>query len=404
MKLNRVVFLSMIVASVVAQANAQWTQANGPYSGGKTGCFAVSGTNLFAGTDGGGVFLSTNNGTSWSPMNTGLTQLFVWALAFSGTNLFAGTSGGVFLSTNNGTSWSSSPGAGSLGVSAFAVSGTNLFAGTNGGPYLSTDNGTTWKSIKTGMTSTQVRALAISGTYLFAGTFGGGVFVSTNNGTSWSLSPGSGSTTAYALAFSGTNLFAGTDGGVFLSTNSGTSWIPASTGLGNNGSVYALALSGTNLFAGTWGDSVFVSTNNGTSWRSVNTGLGSTGSVHALAVSGAYLLAGTDIGVWRRPLSDMISTSVNTLRADIPSAFALEQNYPNPFNPSTTIRYELPKSGSVSLRIFNTLGQVVASLVAGKMEAGYHQATWNANVPSGIYFYRLQAGDFVQTKKMILLR
>ena len=91
MKLNRVVFLSMIVASVVAQANAQWTQANGPYSGGKTGFFAVSGTNLFAGTDGGGVFLSTNNGTSWSPMNTGLTQLYVWALAFSGTNLFAGT-------------------------------------------------------------------------------------------------------------------------------------------------------------------------------------------------------------------------------------------------------------------------------------------------------------------------
>ena len=67
--------------------------------------FAVSGTNLFAGTYGDGVFLSTNNGASWTAVNNGLTDLYVWALAVSGTNLFAGTYGsGVFLSTNNGTS------------------------------------------------------------------------------------------------------------------------------------------------------------------------------------------------------------------------------------------------------------------------------------------------------------
>jgi hypothetical protein len=101
----------------------------------------------------------------------------------------------------------------------------------------------------------------------------------------------------------------------------------------------------------------------------------------------------------------MISTSVNTLRADIPSAFALEQNYPNPFNPSTTFRFLLPKAANVSLKIFNGLGQIVASLMDEPKEAGSYQVQWNASkVPSGIYFYRLQAGAFVETKKMVLLK
>src|SRR5258706_5821872 len=79
------------------EALAQWVQTNGPY-GSRVLCFAVSGTNLFAGTPG-GVFLSTNNGTSWTAFNTGLTNTNVYALAVSGTNLFVGTpSGGRVLS------------------------------------------------------------------------------------------------------------------------------------------------------------------------------------------------------------------------------------------------------------------------------------------------------------------
>ena len=88
----------------------------------------------------------------------------------------------------------------------------------------------------------------------------------------------------------------------------------------------------------------------------------------------------------------------------IPEQFGLEQNYPNPFNPSTTISYQLPKVSSVSLSVFNTLGQQVATLVDEKKEPGYYTVRWNATVPSGIYFYRLHAGEFVETKKMIHLR
>ena len=87
----------------------------------------------------------------------------------------------------------------------------------------------------------------------------------------------------------------------------------------------------------------------------------------------------------------------------LPKALLL-QNYPNPFNPSTTIRYSLPKEEHVSVRVFNTLGQEVAVLVNQQQTPGFHQVRWNADVAGGIYFYRLSAGEFVKTKKMILLQ
>jgi hypothetical protein len=89
----------------------------------------------------------------------------------------------------------------------------------------------------------------------------------------------------------------------------------------------------------------------------------------------------------------------------LPKVYALEQNYPNPFNPSTTIEYALPSRSHVTLTVFNTLGQQVATLVEGEMEAGYHEAVFDASgLASGLYLYRLQAGDFVQTRKFVLLK
>ena len=85
--------------------NAQWELCGGPY-GGSIKCMTINGSNVFAGSDDHGVFLSSNNGASWSAVNNGLTNLHMYSFAVSGTNIFAGTSGGgIFLSTNNGTSW-----------------------------------------------------------------------------------------------------------------------------------------------------------------------------------------------------------------------------------------------------------------------------------------------------------
>jgi hypothetical protein len=89
----------------------------------------------------------------------------------------------------------------------------------------------------------------------------------------------------------------------------------------------------------------------------------------------------------------------------LPKEFALSQNYPNPFNPSTTIKYDLSVDTRVSLKVFNIIGQEVVTLVNGEQKAGYKSIQWNAaNVASGVYFYRLQAGDFVAIKKLLLLK
>ena len=162
-------------------------------------------------------------------------------------------------------------------------------------------------------------------------------------------------------------------------------------------------VSGTDLFAGTQHGGVFLSTDNGTSWTAVNAGLTDT-VVISLAVSGTDLFAGTAWeGVWRRPLSEMVS--VKLASSELPTEFSLEQNYPNPFNPSTTIRYELPHASRVSLKVYNTLGQEVATLVNETKPAGVYTVQFDAgSLASGVYFYRLQAGDFVEAKKLVLLR
>ena len=105
-------------------------------------------------------------------------------------------------------------------------------------------------------------------------------------------------------------------------------------------------------------------------------------------------------------LQQKLITSVAIQRTPSPAEqFVLSQNYPNPFNPSTVINFRIPKFSRVSLKVFNVLGQEVAVLLNEEKASGYYQVRWDAShVPSGIYFYRLQAGEFVETKKAILLK
>jgi uncharacterized protein (TIGR03437 family) len=201
---------------------------------------AASGTNLFAGIFGRGVFHSNNDGRSWRAVNTGLTNPDVLALAVSGTSLFAGTFGGVFRSNNNGESWTAvNTGLSGPAVRAFAVRGTDLFAVTQNGVFRSNNNGGNWTAVNEGLPNLDVSTLAASGTNLFAGTFRQGVFLSTNGGESWlAVTAGLHNLRILALAASGPNLFAGTDGsGVFISD------LPASA----VASVSAASFSGTEL-------------------------------------------------------------------------------------------------------------------------------------------------------------
>ena len=93
-----------------------------------------------------------------------------------------------------------------------------------------------------------------------------------------------------------------------------------------------------------------------------------------------------------------------------PTTFALYPNLPNPFNPETTIRFELPWAAEVQLAVYDVLGQKVKTLVSGSLQAGLHSAVWQgrdelgAQVGNGVYLYRLQAGGFIQMRRMLLLK
>jgi hypothetical protein len=101
---------------------------------------------------------------------------------------------------------------------------------------------------------------------------------------------------------------------------------------------------------------------------------------------------------------------VNDTALTIPTEYDLSQNYPNPFNSYTNIKFALPLAGHVNIEIYNILGQKVRELYSEHKEAGYHTVFWDATTndggaaPSGIYFYRLQAGDFIESRKMLLLK
>ena len=98
--------------------------------------------------------------------------------------------------------------------------------------------------------------------------------------------------------------------------------------------------------------------------------------------------------------SNIIEVTVN-----LPGEFSLEQNYPNPFNPSTTLRYEIPEGSFVILKVYDVLGNEIVTLVNEEKPAGTYKLTWNAaNLPNGVYFYTLSTGNFLSTKKMVLLK
>jgi hypothetical protein len=148
------------------------------------------------------------------------------------------------------------------------------------------------------------------------------------------------------------------------------------------------------------------------SFRYLQVGGGSDASIY-LTLAPRFGLASFDNGPigdkWMRlqkaVIAGIVITGTGNEDRSLPNSFQLHQNYPNPFNPSTTISYDLPTRSHVTLRIFNVLGQEVATLVDGEVEAGRHQARWNpAGFASGVYLYRLRANDFLETKKMLMVR
>ena len=320
----------------------------------------------------------------------------------TGSRVYAGCyKFGVFLSTDNGMNWwqtSLVPANGndSIMINALAANGNYIYAGENGwvmGVHLSTDYGATWSMP---MTADAVISLAVTGSTVYAGGYDNGVYRSTNNGLNWTQTSLTGNC-INALSISGNDIYAGTIyNGVYISTNAGVSWTKTSLG---DKYVWSVTTSGTKVYAGS---------TNGTNWVFHNDGFqNNIALIHSVILMNNYLIVGTDgWGIYRRPMLEVIG--IRNVSTEIPAKYYLGQNYPNPFNPSTDIRFQIPLSGEVSLKVYDISGKEVEVLVNDKLEAGEYIVRFDAgqygSLASGVYFYRLQAGDFSDTRKLILLK
>lgn len=387
------------------------------------------------------IYCSTNGGASWVQKNFGFMEAYT--VFKTPTTLFSSTSNyGIYRSTNNGAEWTNFTLSSNFwSIRSFGVMGSTVFCGLNNLPiHFSTDDGINWAPL-TGSPAGTFSICVTSGSVLLAGTYNSGIRYSTNAGLNWSTT-NLGAQTIYSIYENQGKLFAGGSGsGLYISTNGGTIWnqfavapgplssfasinnyVFAGGGVGiyvssNNGTTWAptpfteytlcLASSGNVVFAGTDKNGFFLSEDYGQTWRNINRNLGNRLTATRMTISGNDLYGATYSGsVVRAPISALVGIST-PIENEIPDKFSLSQNYPNPFNPGTVISYRLSVAGGVTLKVYDLIGNEVATLVNENKNAGSFSVTFDAakyNLSSGVYLYKLQAGEFCETKRMVLLK
>ncbi len=404
-----------------------WEQANDGLLDKNVIAIVASGPNLFAGTQNTGVHRLDSGALNWEEANSGLpANASVYAISTMGNRILTGQAGMMSFSDDSGNHWQECC---IRGVSEIARMGNNIFAASqDSGVCRSSDTGTTWIATNNGLSGVEGYNLAGNGLTLLVETQNG-VFASTDTGASWTLT----NCPASLLGAHYHDFFAGefASGLMYLSTTDGAAW-PQTTPpdwipLGgdvifpmafassdsavyvakdcddsggqifrtyDNGSTWTQAMrtpshvnilysnSGI-LFAGMYG-SIAVSMNEGVSWSEVGKGLPYQG-VLSVAISDSNVYVGVDRnGVWRRPLSEIISLSSVTAAPPIANEI---QSYPNPFSSQATITFTNQNEGYAEVTIVNLLGCQVARLFTGELATGEHSFVWDMppSLPNGMY-------------------
>lgn len=411
----------------------------------------------------GGIWKSTDRGTTWINLNEGLSLTQFYRIAADPSNadhILGGTQDNGTQRTLGTLNWIAAFGGDGGEVCFHAVNPQYILGETqNNGVRRSQNGGNSWQSATSGLTGTGAWVGPLISHPATAGVFYTArqqVFRTDSWGAGWVPISSGTSGTIRELAISRNNpsvMFATVSSSVFRSTNEGVNFTNVTTGLPSrtitsvnvhpdSSNVAIVTYSGfgagkiykTTNGAVTWDNisnnlpdapvndalfyypgtstsilfcaldiGVFVSTNYGASWQEMAEGLPNTVAMHLDYHQGTNKLR---IGTHGRSVWE-ISNPVGIINynSQVPENYSLSQNYPNPFNPVTLIKYDLIKSGIVKLAVYDILGRELKSIVNGQQNPGTYTVQFDASsLSSGVYFYKLIADGFSETRKMILTK
>jgi hypothetical protein len=386
--------------------NTQWTGI-GTYQ------FDTSENSIYCAVFGTGILRSTNLGVNWAAISGTQISTSAFNVVHNSNYLFAGVyNNGVYRSSNNGLNWVETNNGlpvQNRQIRALIARGSNLYTGSftpTYGVYKTTNNGDNWYLTDTSAHISNLYCFANFGQYLFAGGVEG-IYRTSNEGVNWvHLNSILDSVGVVCLSVSENKIYAsgtrgGGTGGVYVSSDFGNSWTKLLSQI-TCVSVY------NNIIFGAYSTNFYVSTNNGTNWVNRNQGLQN--GILTIFVYSEFIFIGSSTGgpplgpvLWRRPVSEVVK--IKSVESTFPDKIELQQNYPNPFNPNTNIRYQIANNIFVVLRVYDILGKEIATLVNEKLSAGTYEVKFDGtNLPSGVYYYKIEAGKYSATKKMLLIK
>ncbi|MDQ3021399.1 MAG: choice-of-anchor J domain-containing protein [Bacteroidota bacterium] len=380
---------------------------------------AVSGQIGWAAGAGPTVRRTIDGGATWTnATGTGIIGDIYNIYAWSANDAICTTTPGatfIYKTTNGGTTWTQVfTQAGGFIDALQMISATEGYG--LGDPVTgkwtvvkTTDGGNTWARMATepaqvGGNAGWNNSFHIVGTHMWFGTNGTKVYHSPDLGLTWTNAPTTGTVNTYAVHYNSTTN--GLAGGTAMvsSSNGGTSYSLVAPP-GTAGNINGIEGAGTDWWATRSGTDVYRSTNQGANWTSAHTQSGAVFQHLDFAVVNGCptgWAVGND-GVIVKMIVQGVG--ISNVAGEVPSSYLLKQNFPNPFNPTTNINFSIPKSGFVTLKVYDMVGKEVVTLVNEVKNAGNYIVGFNAaTLPSGAYFYRIETNDFADTKKMLLIK
>ncbi len=415
MKKITLLILSSFIFSQTLFAQTGWFSQNSGISFSLYSVYCIDPISVYTVGDNFEILKSSNGGSNWAHLYSGPYPLYTSYFINVNTGWVAGSDGGIWKTVNAGVSFfqQSQITANLFNSIRFIDNNIGLAAGGNGTIVKTTDGGLTWNFQQSGVLSTLYSIYTIDENNIYISGAGGKILFTNNGGATWSnLSSGT-AENLYSVYFMDMNTGFAVGGntiGLILKTvNGGTSWVSQNSGTSNPlKSVFAA--SGTAIYAAGTNGVIIKTTNSGINWYSEISGTSSTlNQVFFIDNNTGYAVGNN--GVILKTTDGGGLVGIKPISGDVPEEYSLFQNYPNPFNPSTKIKFSISPSHStgegqgVRLIIYDLLSREIATLVNEQLKPGTYEVNWDASdYSSGIYFYKLSAGEFTETKRMVIVK